>query len=272
MSLFDIFKKPFKDVHNAVKSYENLYKQASISIDKFENNDDINKNKYSESFFNNELKLHYLNMCESGLDLDHLIDIYIKKSENTDKLTQFSTTLQKHSIIQLNEVLLSNKNIEIFSFPEKENSDVFKYANRLHSIYKDMKKTEVRIEQLKRIIKSADSNLLNIPTFKHCLSLNESNLNTFELEFMRELRKTKMSLNKTMNFFPLPDSIDENTICFHAYIRKLIDLELFTKDQVFKRYTNLIPECLKEFKDKIGYFELTEEQVQIILDAKKVAA
>jgi hypothetical protein len=272
MSLFDIFKKPFKDVHNAVKSYENLYKQASVSIDKFEKNEDIDKNKYSESFFNTELKLHYLNMCESGLDLDHLIEIHVKKAENADKLAQFATTLQKHSIIELDEVLLSNKDIEIVSFPEKEDADVFKYANRLHAIYKDMKKTEIRIVQLKKLIESADSKLLKIPTFENCLKLNESNLNTFELEFMRELRKTKMSLNKTMNFFPLPDAINEDTIRFHAYIRKLIDLELFTKDQVFKRYTNRIPECLKEFEDKMGYFDLTEEQVQIVLDAKKVAA
>lgn len=276
MALLNFFRKPYKDVHDAIKSYENLYKTASKAIETFENDSDIEKNKHTEALFLNSLKEHYLNMADSGLDLDHIIENHLKSedSKNKDKLSQFGTKLQKHSVLELNELLLSNKDIEIISFPEILNSDVFNHADKLHSIFKDHEETLIRIEQIKQILDKAnkEKEVLNLNTFERCLHLNESNLHTYKLEFMKELKKTKIQLDKTMNFIPLPNEMNEETIIFHAYIRKLISIDIFTRNQVFKRFTNKIPDCLKEFEDKLGYFELNEEQVGIVVETKTKVA
>lgn len=270
MGILNIFKKPFKDVHDAVKGYERFHKKIIETISLYEEKTKVKTNE-TETLLLVGIKESYLLLRDSGLDLDNIILNHIRNGEEK-KLSQFANKMQKHSIVPVSNDLILNKDIEITQFPEVSAKDVVNYAERMLAFYKDYKETLRKIQELETLIAAGLENKLNIKMFDTLLQLNKQNLVLFKSEFAKEAVKTNRMLEKNLCFLSLPHELNEETIRLHAYLRKLVDFEVVTSKQIFKRYTSNIPACLDGYKEELGYFELSEEQVDIVLELKKKSA
>lgn len=270
MGILNIFNKPFKDVHDGIKSYERFHKKIEKAIEEYINNTKVITNETDQLFLIG-IKEIYLLLKDSGLDLDNIIYNHIENGKDK-KLSQFATKMQKHSVVTVTNEFVKNKNIELVSFPEISAKDVSNYAEKMLSYYKDYKETERKIAELETLVSAGLDNQLNIKMFDTMLLLNQQNLVLFKSKFAKEAIQTNRMLEKSLCFLSLPHELNEDTIRIHAYLRKLLDFEIISSKQVFKRFTSNIPSVLDSYKDELGYFELNEEQTDILFELKKKSA
>ncbi len=270
MGILNLFNKPFKDVHDGIKSYERFHKKIEKAIQEYITNTKVITNETDQLFLIG-IKEIYLLLKDSGLDLDNIIYNHIENGKDK-KLSQFSTKMQKHSVVTVTNEFVQNKNIELVSFPDVSAKDVANYAEKMLAYYKDYKETERKVSELEMLISSGMEKKLNIEMFNTMLLLNQQNLVLFKAKFAEEAIYTNRMLEKSLCFLSLPHELNEDTIRVHAYLRKLLDFEIISSKQVFKRFTSNIPSILNDYRDELGYFELNEEQTDIVLELKKKSA
>lgn len=270
MSIFNIFNKQFKDVHDGIKSYERFHHKIEKAIKDYnENTKSITKE--TDQLFLIGIKEIDLLLRDSGLDLDNIIYNHIENGENK-KLSQFALKMQKYSIVEVTNEFVQNKDIELVNFPDVSAKDVANYADKMLAYYIDSKKTEKKIKELEILLSSGLESKLNMQMFETMLAINKQNLVLFKSRFSKEAVYTNRLLEKSLCFLSLPYEMNEDTIRLHAYLRKLVDFEIVSSKHVFKKFTPMIPNIVDKYRDSLGYFELNEEQTEIVLSLKKKSA
>lgn len=291
-----IFSKRFQEAHDAFESYSKIHEMISQNIVTYESeieqrinemeeekkmrSSDINfQTKEYEMFYDDIEALMITNIKEKnaelneiGWDLDDIINNFVEKTGEKRCLVEFSNKLSKHTIIDFDPILVENDKIELVEFPEFNKEDDVVYVEHMINLYNDIQHAKESIDTANKVLENLNESDPMFKAFESIKELNMSNLSTAEVDYLREVKKTKIQVDKTLNFLELPTDESMETIMVHAYLRKLVDFEILHSRFAFKRYTNYVPECMETYIEKIGFFVLDEECSQKVISRKKEVA
>jgi hypothetical protein len=290
------FSKRFQEAHDAFESYSKIHEAISKNILTYESeieqkinemeeekrmrSSDINfKTKEYEMFYDDIEALMITNIKEKnaelndiGWDLDDIINNFVTKTGEKKCLVEFANKLSKHTIIDFDPVFIENEKLELVQFPELNKEDDLVYVTDMINLLNDIQHARNSIEITNKALDKLSKDDPMYKAFESIKELNLSNLSTAEVDFLREVKKTKVKVDKTLNFLELPTDESMETVFVHAYLRKLVDFEILHSRFAFKRYTSSIPEFMNEYIDKIGFFVLDEECSKIVMSRKKEVA
>lgn len=256
---------------------EKIAKDNEHKLSNRASNQDFQTKEYKRLYKNIEalmltgIKEKYLELREFGLVVDNIMESFVEKDGMEKVFKVFGHKLSKHSIIDFDESMLFDENVSIVDFPEMKKDDAKTYAKKMELLLEDIEKARENIRYCEQALQNLEEGDPLIVIFSKMKGINESNLSTFEVDYLREVKFTKNMLDKTLNFFPVPKDISKETVALHAYLRKLVDFEILKSDFFYKRFTNTLPECMDMFKEDLGFFILDEERANAKKDVEKEA-
>lgn len=246
------------DVEKVAKENELKFSERSSEMN-FETKEHKKLFRNIEALMLTGIKEKYLEMQEFGLVVDNIMDTFSKRDGEEKVFSIFGHKLTKHSIVEFNEFMLKDTNVELVEFPEQKNDDIALYAKKMDALLFDIQKAKENIDHCENIIRELKAGDPLHHIFNQMKEINVSNLSTFELDYLKEVKFTKNMLDKTLNFIQPPFDINKETVAIHAYLRKLVDTGILDSAFFYKRFTQTIPDCLQPFKEELGFFIIEEE-------------
>lgn len=271
MTILNFFKKnKTKEIDEAILTYEKSNKELKNFFDKFDNkvkNGEILELDEVREIMISEVKLTFNALKNTGIDIEKLLTFYSEK-DNTNYIIEKSHRLPKYCTFDFSNSFLNNEHVKKEKFPTFEEEDIQIYGHELLKRKAYYQKALNNVVFTKQKIADFDSyEETNKPVIldflNRTLALNEQAMRKEKLLFLKELINIKYEIEKSLNFFKLPTTMDMDTIKIFSYLRKLVDLEFLSSDKVFIRYTDEIPEILAPFASDLGFYNINDVKEEV---------
>lgn len=264
LSIFNINSKN-KNINKHLKLYKKINNRLIKSVADYEN---ILADKFLKSTlvpdyeFSQAIKIIRTELIEISDLVDNELEIAYEKSD-FQFFKKYLPEIPKYSTIfsENNEEDSVYKNIDLFvddkSFVQLPafmgNDDIFHYIKDLHDSFLRVNELKEVIFKTENIIKEFKNLGRNVKIFDKSLAFHKEKLMVEENIFAKELHKIKMELTKTLNVVSLPIEIDLQTLFINAYLKKMIDHGILSKEIHNRRFVSSAPFVIRPYLNDLGF-------------------